>query len=286
MINFKTKLNQRVKAVNSCVCVGLDSNLSRIPSSLQTKYNQTKEIIFQFNRHLIEATHDLVCAYKPNIAFYEAQGTAGWQALGKTIQYIRQIDPNILVVLDAKRADIGHTNSAYVQALFEQLQADAVTIHPYLGQEALQPFLQETDKGFIILCRTSNPGASEFQDLTVDSPLGTVPLYQHLAYQVAHNWNHNNNCALVVGATYPQELAQVRQIAGDLPFLIPGIGAQGGKVEATVKAGQNKQGRGMMINSSRSIIFASQGADFAQAARKKTHALKQSINKFRKTIHD
>ncbi|MEA2056856.1 MAG: orotidine-5'-phosphate decarboxylase [Patescibacteria group bacterium] len=281
MTNFKTKLDQRVKAVKSCVCIGLDPTLSRIPASLQAKYNQTEEIIFQFNRQLIETTHDLVCAYKPNIAFYEAQGTAGWQALEKTIQYIRQIDPNILVVLDAKRADIGHTNSVYVQALFEQLQVDAVTIHPYLGQEALRPFLQKTDKGLIILCRTSNPGAGEFQDLTVNSPLGTVPLYQHLAYQVTNYWNQNNNCALVVGATYPQELTQVRQIAGDLPFLIPGIGAQGGEVETTVKAGQNKQGRGMIINSSRSIIFASHNSDFAQAARQKTLELKNLINQYR-----
>jgi orotidine-5'-phosphate decarboxylase len=282
MTNFNTKLQNRIKAVNSCVCVGLDSDFTRIPQHLKNEGGDAQSIIFKFNQALIDSTHHLVCAYKPNIAFYEAMGKAGLTALKQTVEYIKSIDSGIVTILDAKRADIGHTNAAYIQSIFDYLQFDAVTVHPYLGKQALKPFLAQTEQGIIVLCRTSNPGAGEFQDLKVNSPLGAVPLYQHLAYQVTHDWNQNNNCALVVGATYPQELSQVRQIVGDLPLLIPGIGAQGGEVEATVKAGQNKQGRGMIVNSSRSIIFASCGSDFAQAAQQKTNELKQLINQYRR----
>jgi orotidine-5'-phosphate decarboxylase len=187
-----------------------------------------------------------------------------------------------VIILDAKRADIGNTNSGYVQFAFDCLGADALTLHPYLGQEAIQPFLDRKDKGSIILCRTSNPGSGEFQDL----PIGGQPLYQHIAEQVVAKWNTNENCALVVGATYPEEMKEVRRIAPALPFLIPGIGVQGGEVEATVRAGVDKSGGGAIINSARGIIFASSGEDFAQAARSVAQQLRDEINSYRGGDHE
>jgi orotidine-5'-phosphate decarboxylase len=233
--------------------------------------------IIAFNREIVEATADIVCAYKINVAFYEAHGTEGIRALRRTIAIIRTVAPNVPIILDAKRADIGNTNAGYVSAAFSFFLADAITVHPYLGAEALQPFLEQKDKGIIVLCRTSNPGAGEFQDLRVNGE----PLYQVVARRVANEWNRNGNCALVVGATYPEELYQVRRLAGDIPILIPGIGAQGGDVEKTVTAGKDNRGQGMIINSSRGIIFASKGADFAEAARRETAKLRDLINQYR-----
>ncbi|HUS60123.1 MAG TPA: orotidine-5'-phosphate decarboxylase [Nevskiaceae bacterium] len=264
------------------VCVGLDSQYDRIPEMVR-KGVGIEKAMFRFNKEIIDTTHDLVCVYKANIAFYEAQGSKGLAALIKTSRYIHAEYPGIPLILDAKRADIGNTNLGYVEAAFNTIGVDAITVHPFLGQEALQPFLDQKDKGIIVLCRTSNPGAGEFQDLIVDHPyLGKVPLYQVVAYQVAKKWNKNGNCCLVVGATYPEESVQVRKIAPDLPFLIPGIGKQGGDVEKTVKASQDSQGLGMIINSSRGIIFASEGPDFAQAARRQTEILRAMINQYRK----
>lgn len=263
------------------VCVGLDSDFKKIPQSLKKLTSATTEdIIFNFNLEIIEATHDLVCAYKPNIAFYEAQGDVGIRALAKTIKHIKTNYPDITVILDAKRADIGSTNDGYIQATFDYLGADAITVHPYLGKEALQPFLNRGDKGVIVLARTSNPGAGEFQDLQVGQ--NHESLYLNVARQVATSWNENGNCAVVVGATYPAELAQVREIIGDMPILIPGIGAQGGDLEATVKAGKDSRGMGMMINSSRGIIFASDDQDFAKVARKNTQIMSDEIKKLLK----
>jgi len=279
-IIFQKKIKIIQKQNNSLVCVGLDSDFEKIPKHLLSK----KEPIFEFNKRIIDATHDLLCAYKPNIAFYEAQEKKGLTALIKTTDYIHKKYAGIPVILDAKRADIGNTNKGYLEATFNIIGVDAITVHPFLGKEALQPFLDQKDKGIIVLCRTSNPGAGEFQDLVVNHPhLGKVPLYQAVAYQVTKEWNKNGNCCLVVGATYPKELAQVRKIAPDLPFLIPGIGKQGGNVEKTVVAGQNHEGRGMIINSSRGIIFASGGTDFARAARKETETLKNLINQYRES---
>lgn len=226
------------------VCVGLDSELGRLP---HPEVDVTQRVV-DFNRRIVEETADLVCAFKPNIAFYEAQGTAGIDALRQTISFIHDRYPDIPVILDAKRADIGKTNLGYVAAAFDDLQADAVTVSPYLGEEALRPFLDREDKGIIVLCRTSNPGAGEFQDLLVDGD----PLYLHVARHVAESWNRHGNCAIVVGATYPGELARVREVVPDLPLLIPGIGTQGGDVEATVRAAKHN----MIINSSSGIIFA------------------------------
>lgn len=279
---FVVKLEQLWQRGNF-VCVGLDSDFSKIPQSLKDSIpsspSHTEEVMVEFNRQIVEATHDLVCAYKPNSAFYEAQGDQGMRALARTVRHIKEQYPEIPVILDAKRADIGNTNDGYVQAAFDTLGVDAITVHPYLGKEALKPFLDRKDKGIIVLARTSNPGAGEFQDLPVGA--SQEPLYRVIARNVAESWNKNGNCALVVGATYPRELAEVRGIVGDMPILIPGIGAQGGEVEATVNAGKDSRTWGMIVNSSRGIIFASKGADFAQAARKSTEQLRTEINKYR-----
>jgi len=284
---FVAKLETQCERGNF-VCVGLDSDYSQIPEAakkLTTEQGSVEWEMFAFNREIIDATHDLVCAYKPNVAFYEAYGSYGWGALKRTIDYIKNVYPEIPVILDAKRADIGNTNLGYVKAVFDELGADAVTVHPYFGKEALKPFLDRKDKGVFVLARTSNPGAGEFQDLLLHPPspefFGTLPLYKYVAYKVTTEWNENGNCGVVVGATYPEELAQIRQIVGDMPILLPGIGAQGGEVEATVKAGKDSRGWGMIINSSRGIIFASKGEDFAQAARKATESLREEINRYR-----
>ncbi|MDO8503653.1 MAG: orotidine-5'-phosphate decarboxylase [bacterium] len=270
---FQNKLNQVIQKADSLVCVGLDSDIEKIPPFLKRK----KYPLFEFNKAIIDKTHDLVCAYKPNSAFYEAEGASGIEQLKMTCDYLKEEYPEIVIILDAKRADIGSTNEGYAKFIFDYLGVDAVTLHPYLGREAIQPFLERGDKGCIILCRTSNPGAGEFQDLET----GGETLYKVVARKVVEEWNENNNCLLVVGATYPEELAEVRKIAGDMTFLIPGVGAQGGDVEKTVKAGLNSKGEGMIISSSRGIIFASSGKDFAEQARVKTEELKEGINKFR-----
>jgi len=265
------------------VCVGLDSDFSKIPQplkdSIPSSPTHTEEVMVRFNQAIVDATHDLVCSYKPNSAFYEAQGDQGMRALARTVRHIKEHYPEVPVILDAKRADIGNTNDGYVQAAFDTLGVDAITVHPYLGKEALKPFLDRKDKGIIVLARTSNPGAGEFQDLAVGA--SQEPLYRVIARNVAESWNRNGNCALVVGATYPKELAKVRSIVGDLPILIPGIGAQGGEVEATVSAGKDSRTWGMIVNSSRGIIFASKGADFAEAARNSTEQLRTEINRYR-----
>src|SRR5947209_11344570 len=260
------------------VCVGLDSDYNSLPQVVKAK-GSIEEALFVFNREIIDATHDLVCAYKPNSAFYEAQGDEGLRALTKTVRYIKETYPSLPVILDAKRADIGSTNLGYVTAAFDRIGVDAITVHPYLGKEALAPFLARKEKGIIILAKTSNPGAGEFQDLPVGD--AQEPLYLVVARHVATSWNTNGNCALVVGATYPAELQRVRAVVGDIPILIPGIGAQGGEVAATVMAGKDSRGWGMIINAARSIIFASGGKDFAQAARKATEQLREEINRYR-----
>jgi orotidine-5'-phosphate decarboxylase len=269
-MNIIQKLNQRIEQVDSLVCVGLDSAIEQIPLHLQReRYPQ-----FAFNKAIIDATAHSVCAYKPNSAFYEARGEAGMKELKMTFDYIHNTHPEIVTILDAKRADIGSTNEGYVRYIFDYLEADAVTLHPYLGREALAPFLKREDKGCVILCRTSNPGSGELQDLLVPNE----PLYIHIARIVAEKWNSNNNCMLVVGATYPEEMKKVRSLVGSMPFLVPGVGAQGGDVEKTVLAGLDKNKKGMIISSSRGIIFASKKEDFAQKAGKEAKKLKEEIN--------
>ncbi|HEY6541952.1 MAG TPA: orotidine-5'-phosphate decarboxylase [Ktedonobacteraceae bacterium] len=275
--SFITKLESCWQRDN-LVCVGLDSDYDQLPDVIKSGC-AVEDAMFHFNREMIDATHDLVCAYKPNAAFYEAQGEAGWHALFQTVRYVRETYHHIPVILDAKRADIGSTNMGYVQSAFDYLGVDAITVHPYLGREALAPFLARKEKGILVLVRTSNPGAGELQDLLVGPE--QEPLYIVVARHVAQAWNSNGNCAIVVGATYPDELRRVRALVGDMPILIPGIGTQGGEVAATVKAGRDSRGWGMIISASRSIIFASRGSDFADAARMAAEQLKVEINRYR-----
>lgn len=260
------KYDRRAEAVESLVCVGLDSAYERLPEWFRVQDLPQ----FAFNRWVIEQTHPYVAAYKPNIAFYEARGEEGLSALEATVRYLREQHPDIVTICDAKRADIGSTNQGYVSAIFDRLGFDAVTLNPYLGREALAPFLARADKACIVLARTSNPGAGELQDLLVDG----VPLWRVVARQVHHAWNTLGNCMLVAGATYPDELRQIRAAVGEMTLLVPGIGAQGGDIEATVRAGLNASGRGMIINSSRAVIFAD---DPAAAARD----LRGAINRYR-----
>lgn len=247
------------------LCVGLDSKVQNLPSSIWTTRNAGLAML-DFNKRIIDATSDIVCAYKINSAFYEAVVLEGGiEALWKTIEHIYRFSPDVPVILDAKRADIGNSNDAHILYAFNQLGADALTVHPYLGSAAMKPFLEQQNKGFFVLCRTSNDGAGEFQDLMI----GPEPLFMHVARNVANKWNEHDNCALVVGATYPDEGRRIREIAPDIPFLIPGIGSQGGNLEATVSACKDSNGAGMIINVSRSVIFASPEADFAQIAKEK-----------------
>jgi orotidine-5'-phosphate decarboxylase len=283
-MTFSEKSDLIVSQNNSLVSVGLDSDPDKIPPHLKN----LEYPVFEFNKAIIEATHDQVCAYKPNTAFYEKLGTIGITQLKMTCDHLKEIYPEILVILDAKRADIGNTNDGYASFAFDYLGADAITLQPYLGQEALKPFLDREDKGCIILCRTSNPGAGEIQDLKVTNAKKnegnnclTVPLYQVIAEKIANDWNKNNNCMVVVGATYPEELKTVRDIVGDMTILVPGIGAQGGDLEATLKAGLNSRKAGLIINSSRGVIFASSGTDFADKARDEAVKLNTAINRFR-----
>lgn len=273
MKTFNEKLDSGMRKHNSLLCVGLDSDMNKLPTHIKKeKYPQ-----FAFNKAIIDATSDLVCAYKLNSAFYEARGDTGVAELKLTCDYLHKKYPDIVIILDAKRADIGSTNEGYVEYAFDYLRVDAITLHPYLGREALKPFLDWKDKGCIILCRTSNSGAGELQDLRISDR----PLYEIIAEKVIKEWNYNSNCLMVVGATYPEELAIIRKIAGDMTFLIPGVGAQGGDVEKTVRAGKNSKDAGMIINSSRSIIFASSDFDFAVAARSEAEKLFTFINTFR-----
>lgn len=275
--NFINQIKKCWQDKKSFVCVGLDSDLSKIPPVLNPQVDPEKAIL-TFNQEIIDATQDLVCAYKPNLAFYSAHGEMGVRILKKTIDYIKAKYPDVPVILDAKKGDIGNTNLGYISEAFDLYQADAITVHPYLGQESLQSFLDRKDKGIIILVKTSNDGAKDFQNLLISDT--QKPLYLHIAAQVAQKWNTNNNCALVVGATYPDELKKVREVVGDIPILIPGIGAQGGEVEATIKAGKDSHKQGIIVNSSRGIIFASNGVDFAKIAREKTIQLKDEINSY------
>lgn len=249
----------RSDKANSLLCVGLDSRLEQIPE----RFHGEPTPQFAFNRWIIEQTHPYVAAYKPNMAFYEARGEQGLAELRLTMAYLRERHPDILTICDAKRADIDSTNSGYVAEIFDWLEFDAVTLHPYLGREALRPFLERGDKGCIVLCRTSNAGAGEFQDL----PVNGRPLWQAVAERVRDDWNALGNCMLVVGATYPDELRQVRQLVGDMPLLAPGIGAQGGDVDAVVGAGLAADGKGLIINASRSVIFAPDPAAEARRLR-------------------
>jgi orotidine-5'-phosphate decarboxylase len=249
------------------LCVGLDPDPAKIPAHLQGP-----DAIFRFCADIADATADLACAFKPQIAYFAAIGAEA--QLEKLCEHIRTKHPHVVLILDAKRGDIGPTAERYAHEAFIRYEADAVTVNPYLGTDSLEPFLARTGKGVIVLCRTSNPGSGDLQMLTTDGR----PMYQHVAHMAADQWSKMGEVALVVGATYPAELATVRSIVGDMPLLVPGIGAQGGDVVATVNAGATANGTGMMINSSRAILYASSGDDFAQAARNVAIATRDEIS--------
>jgi len=258
---------------NSLVCVGLDPEIERFPPQVLDQPSP----IFQFNKAIVDATADLVCAYKPQFAHYAAYEAE--DQLERTIDYIQTTYPGIPVILDSKRGDVGNTAERYAIEAFERYHADAVTVNPYLGGDSLEPFLKYEDKGVIILCRTSNPGAGDLQDLDI----GGRWLFHTAAELAARRWNTPGNCMLVVGATYPRELAEVREIVGDMPFLVPGVGAQGGDVAQAVQSGQSAAGAGLVISSSRGILYASSGENFASAAREATGKLRDQINATRAT---
>ncbi len=285
--NFNALVQAQADA-DKFVCVGLDPDLDRVPECVR------KDLVFdticRFNQEIIDKTHHLVGAYKPNYAFYEGYGLQGLRALEVTMQYIRTVNRDVPIILDAKRGDIGNSNNGSRKMAFDWLQADAITLHPYLGIEALEPFLQDPNKGCILLCRTSNPGAESTQEISALVRLDEarafripshLPYYQYIAHLVAARmggFNYNGNCAVVVGATFPEQMAHVRRIIGDdMLILAPGVGKQGGSVEATVRAAKNSRGQGFLINSSSDILYASNGPDFGQAARAKTLALHESI---------
>jgi orotidine-5'-phosphate decarboxylase len=268
MSHFIEQLERAWDVNGSLVCVGLDPEIERFPPQVVGQPSP----IFQFNKAIIDATADLVCAYKPQFAHYAAYEAE--DQLERTIDYIQSTYPGIPVILDSKRGDVGNTAERYAIEAFERYHADAVTVSPYLGGDSMEPFLKYEDKGVIILCRTSNPGAGDLQDLDV----GGRRLFHVVAELAARRWNTRGNCALVVGATYPRELAEVREIVGNMPFLVPGVGAQGGDVAQAVQSGQTGAGAGLVISSSRSILYASSGENYVSAAREATLKLRDQIN--------
>ena len=274
-MSFTKKLSSAWRTRNSLLCVGLDPDVSRFPAALQAQ----PDGIFTFCKAIVDATADAACCFKPQIAYFAALRAE--DQLEALCQYIRSQYPDLPVVLDAKRGDIGATAEQYAREAFERYNADAVTVNPYMGADSVAPYMEWQDRGVIVLCRTSNPGGSDLQFMQVDGK----PLYQHVARLVAEKWNRNGQCGLVVGATYPQELAEVRAIVGDMPLLVPGIGAQGGDIAATVAAGRDRHGAGMMINSSRAILYAKPlaGSDetFEQAARRLAFETRDAINRER-----
>lgn len=273
-MNFINKLGAAIARNDSLLCVGLDPDIAKFPAELQGR----PDAIFDFCKAIIDATADTACAFKPQIAYFAA--LAAEDQLQAVCDYLRSAYPHLPIVLDAKRGDIGATAEQYAREAYERYGADAVTVNPYMGFDSVEPYLQWQDRGVIVLCRTSNPGGSDLQFLQVDGQ----PLYQHVARLVAERWNRNGQCGLVVGATFPQEIAQVRALVGDMPLLVPGIGAQGGDIEATVHAGQTADGTGMMINSSRAILYAKPagGEGFADATARVARETRDAINAFRR----
>jgi orotidine-5'-phosphate decarboxylase len=268
MSSFIEQLQRGWDGNDSLVCVGLDPEIERFPPHIA----ESASPIFQFNKAIVDATADLVCAYKPQFAHYAAYEAE--DQLERTIDYIHRSYPGIPVILDSKRGDVGNTAERYAIEAFERYHADAVTVNPYLGGDSLEPFLKYEDRGVIILCRTSNPGAVDLQDLEVNNRR----LFHIVADLAARRWNSRGNCLLVVGATYPRELAEVREIVGNMPLLVPGVGAQGGDVAQAVQNGQTAAGAGLIISSSRGILYASAGENFASAARDATQKLRDLIN--------
>jgi orotidine-5'-phosphate decarboxylase len=269
-LGFTDALNAAWRRSGSMLCVGLDPDPRRLPSPL----DGAPDAIERFCREIIDATADLVCAFKPQIAYFASQRAE--TQLERVCHYIRETYPDVVLILDAKRGDIGPTAEHYAREAFGRYGAHAVTVNPYLGTDSVEPFLNHRGHGVFVLCRTSNPGGADFQSLEFDGE----PLYMHIARRVAGEWSQIGECGLVVGATYPDEIRQVREVVGDLPLLVPGVGAQGGEVEATVDAGADSNGFGIVINSSRAVLYASDGADFAEAARAAAISTRDEIGRF------
>lgn len=269
MSAFLNKLQHAWQATGSQLVVGLDPDPQRFPPSLSDGPNR----IFRFCQAIVRATAAYACGFKPQIAYFAAQ--AAESQLTDLCTWIRDEYPDHMLVLDSKRGDVGSTADQYAQEAFERYGADAVTVNPYMGFDAVEPFLAYSGRGVIILCRTSNPGSADLQELKVAPG---IPLYMHVADLVAEQWNSLGQCALVVGATYPDDIRRVRQRVGDMPLLIPGIGAQGGDISATVRAGRDRHGTGMLINSARAILYASQGLDWEQAAAQVARQTRDAIN--------
>ncbi len=266
-MGFHDKLNEAWAGSGSMLCVGLDPDPAKMPAAMAAD----PEGVLEFCIGIVDATAHAVCAFKPQIAYFAALGAE--DQLERLCAHVRDRHPRAVLILDAKRGDIGPTAERYAEEAFVRYGADAVTVNPYLGTDSLEPFLAHRGKGVIVLCRTSNPGSGDLQSLTVDGE----PLYERVATMARDRWSALGEVALVVGATYPTELAKVRAIVGDMPLLVPGIGAQGGDVEATVTAGRDSRGFGMMINSSRAILYASSGADWATAAREAAETTRDQI---------
>ncbi|MCL4360470.1 orotidine-5'-phosphate decarboxylase [Patescibacteria group bacterium] len=262
-MNAKDKIENRMTSTQTMLCIGLDPDISLMPQ----KFGKSRKPLFTFCRLVIDTTYESAAAFKINTAFFEKYGTDGIGELKQTCDYLRKKFPTIPLLLDAKRADIRSTNLGYVSFVYDYLNADGVTLHPYLGSEALKPFLDRKDKAAIILCRTSNQGSGEFQDLRVKSKGKTFPLYEIVAQTVVSKWNRNGNCLLVVGATYPSELKKVRSIVGDMTLLVPGIGAQGGEIKKVVRAGLNSKKSGLLINIGRAILYKGSAEEIGLAAR-------------------
>ncbi|NOT87158.1 MAG: orotidine-5'-phosphate decarboxylase [Lysobacter sp.] len=271
MRGFIDRLRDRWEHADTLVCVGLDPEPAKFPS----KFACDPDAIFNFCRDIVDATAPYVCAFKPQIAHFAAAHAE--EALRMLIMHIGFRYPDIPVILDSKRGDIGSTAQHYASEAFDRYCADAVTVNPYLGRDSVQPFLDRADKGVVILCRTSNPGAGDLQDMVV----GGRPLYQHVAEKIARDWNDNGNCALVMGATWPEQLRDVRTLVGNVPFLVPGIGAQGGDIEAVVRNAKTADGTGLIISSSRAILYASNNDDYAEAAASAARDLRDEINRWR-----
>ena len=270
-MTFMQQLAAAWQRNDSLLCVGLDPEPERFPAALRGR----ADALYTFCTAIADATADLVCCFKPQIAHFAAHGAE--EQLCAIIAHIHAHHPGIPVILDAKRGDVGSTATYYAREAFERYQADAVTLNPYLGGDALAPFLERADKGAILLCRTSNPGARDLQDLSINGR----PLYLHVAEHAMRSWNRNGNCALVVGATYPDELARVRSVVGSMPLLVPGIGAQGGNAEAVIRHGCTADRRGLIISSSRAVLYASMDEDFAAAARIVAQSTRNEINRAR-----
>ena len=273
---FMRALRDRWADSNSLVCVGLDPEPSKFPA----RFTGDPDAVFAFCRDIVDATAPYACSFKPQIAHFAA--LAAEDALQRLIAHVHAMHPGIPVILDSKRGDIGSTARHYAAEAFDRYAADAVTANPYLGGDSLQPLLDRAERGVVVLCRTSNPGARDLQDLVVSAEGGDPrPLYQHVAAKVAREWNGNGNCMLVVGATWPRQLREVRAIVGDVPFLVPGVGAQGGDVEAVVANAKTADGTGLVVSSSRAILYASNGDDFAEAAAAAAKSLRDEINRYR-----